>query len=271
MEGYRAWDLRAGPMADVCRDAAAVVHCAALVGDWGAEQYYREVNVTGTQTVLDSFPTARIVYVSSSSVYSDNQPHHVLTEEASTGACRYSVYGRTKAAAERVVLSRAGTVVLRPHIVYGPGDTTLLPQVLASRRLGTLAIPGDGRNMLSVTHVENLVASIMLACECTSAAGVFNIADAETATLDDLLTTLLTRAGAPTRLLHVPVSVAWQAATLLERVWRTDTPPRGPPLTRYVLQQLTANHVLDITRARSVLGYAPTMNYRSDSTEPHPA
>lgn len=261
LPGYERWDLLAGPV--VRPPVDAVVHCAALVADWGPEAAFRAMNVGGTHAVLESFPSARrFVHVSTSSVYSDGASHRAMREDAPTGDCRHSAYGRTKAEAERVVLGRReDAVVLRPHIVYGPGDTTLLPRVLALRRFGVLAIPGDGANLLSATHVDNLALAAVLGVERDDARGAFNVADAEPAPVGELLRTLLARAGAPTRIVHVPRGAAWGVASLLERAWPSGA-RRGPPLTRYAVRNVADEHTLDIGRARRVLGYRPRWSYR---------
>ena len=267
LPGYTAWDLLAGPVARTRVDA--VVHCAALVGDWGPERDYRATNVAGTRTVLERFARApRFVFVSTSSVYSDAVPKRRVSEDAAIGDCRHSAYARTKAEAELMVrAARPGAVVLRPHIVYGPGDATLLPRVLAARRCGTLVLPGDGRNLLSTTHVDNLALAAALAVESPGAAGTFNVADADAATVDELLRALLARAGAPTRLLYVPRAVAWRVAAGLERLWPARRAPRGPLLTRYLVSQLADEHTLDTARARRVLGYAPRWSYHDGPLE----
>ncbi len=260
---YTAWDL-----ASTAIDAPpvdAVVHCAALVGDWGPESAYDAVNVEGTRNVARSFGgTTRMVHVSTSSVYSDHVAKVRVAETASTGDCHHSAYGRSKARAEAVVReSWPAAVILRPHIVYGPGDTTLLPRVLASRRMGCVAIPGGGGNLLSVTHVDNLALAVERALFDTSGGGVFNVSDADVVSVDKLLQTVLARAGMASRIVHVPRGVAWRVATVLEDVWTARVGPRGPPLTRYVVAQLADEHTLDITRARTVLGYEPRWTYRN--------
>lgn len=263
LPSYVSWDLRY-PLLDAPH-VDVVVHCGALVGDWGAEALYREVNVNGTRAVIDSFPNARIVYTSTSSVYSDRQPHAVITEVSPTGNCRYSAYARSKWEAETLLLRRGNSVVLRPHIVYGPGDTTLLPRLLAARRLGALPVPGTGRNELSVTHVDNLVDAIIAATVWhPDATGAFNIADAEAVTVDRLLRTLFERLELPTRIVYVPKNVAFAAASLAENLWLgPQLPPRGPSITRYVVHQLAMTHVLDTTRAQQQLYYRPTRDYRT--------
>jgi nucleoside-diphosphate-sugar epimerase len=204
-----------------------------------------------------------VVHVSTSSVYSDGVRTVRVREDAATGACAHSAYARTKAAAERVVLaSGRPAVVLRPHIVYGPGDTTLLPRVLAARRAGVLPVPGSGRTRLSATHVDNLVHAVERALAEPAAHGVFNVADAVEARVDDLLGTLLARHGAPTRLVHVPAALAWAGAAALEGAWRLAGARRPPPLTRYAVGHLAREHTLDLTRARELLGYAPRWTYQ---------
>ena len=259
---YASWDI--ATTAIVAPPVDAVVHCAALVGDWGPDEAYEAANVEGTRNVARSFgSTTRMVYVSTSSVYSDDVAKVRVEESASTGECRHAAYGRSKARAEAVVREAwPSAVILRPHIVYGPGDTTLLPRVLASIRMGCLPVPGRGDNLLSVTHVDNLAIAVECALRDASGGGAFNVSDADTVSVDALLRTVLARIGVAARLVYLPREVAWGAATLLERVWPSTEVPRGPPLTRYVVGQLADEHTLDITRACTVLGYVPRWTYR---------
>lgn len=260
LPGYQEWDLssRAAPRAVV----DAVVHCAALVGDWGPERDYTRVNVAGTAAVLETFAQARrFVYVSTTSVYSDGTPKVRLREDARTGDCA-TWYGRTKAAAESLVLRQhPDAVILRPHMVYGPGDTTLLPRVVAAARFGQLAIPGTGANLVSPTHVDNLVAAVERALG-TAVRGTFNVADASPAPVGELLSTVLARVGAAVTVRYVPRSIAWGVATFLESTWPSRRAPRGPLLTRYLVAQLADEHTLDITAARDRLGYSPRWSFR---------
>jgi nucleoside-diphosphate-sugar epimerase len=150
-------------------------------------------------------------------------------------------------------------MVLRPHIVYGPGDTTLLPRLLAARRGGVLLVPGDGRTTVSVTHVENLADAVALALRSSVRGGAFNVSDAAPITVDELLRTVLARTGTRARIRYLGTRGARLLATVLEGAWRLGRARSGPPLTHYVVDQLTGDHVLDITRARTLLGYAPRL------------
>lgn len=262
LPNYVAWDVAEGRI--MAPSVDAVVHAAALVGDWGREKDYRAVNVDGTRTVLETFADAgRFVLVSTTSVYSDGVVKSQVREDASVGDCKHSAYARTKAEAEAIVRkARPDAVILRPHIVYGPGDTTLLPRLLGSRRFGVLPIPGDGSNTLSVTHLDNLVIAVMRAIEARDVSGTFNISDGKDASVEELLDTILSRLVVPTNLVFVPRATAWAAAAVLEAMWMRGSATRGPYLTRYAVSQLADEHTLDITRAREVLRYAPRWSYR---------
>lgn len=262
LPNYTQWDLSAGPANVPVVDA--VIHCAALVGDWGSEADYGHVNVGGTRIVLETFRQIdRFVHVSSASVYSTDQPYRCLREDASVGRGLHTAYARTKAEAEKVVLSSGRkAVILRPHIVYGPGDTTLMPRVLAARRLGWLPVPGNGRNRISVTHIFNFVHAVECVLASSVTHGVFNIADREDASVDELLRTLLRLNGAETRLLYIPRPIAWVAAGASERAWRLAGRQCAPRLTRYLVAQVADEHTLDLTRAYKLLGYAPRHSFR---------
>jgi nucleoside-diphosphate-sugar epimerase len=255
LSDYRRWDLRGA--LDAPPEVDAVVHCAALVGDWGEQREYAEVNVGGTRRVLAAFPAARrVVLLSTSSVYSSGAPHVCVTESDPVGECR-TAYGRTKAESERVIVqARPDAVILRPHIVYGPGDATLVPRLLQTIRCGRLLVPGSGENLVSVTHVDNLVHAVERAL-ALGVSGPFNVSDAAPAPMSYLLAALLVRMGNPARLTFVPRAAAWWAAAALETAWPSRRAPRGPVLTRYLVEQLADEHTLDISRAQAELGFAP--------------
>lgn len=256
LAGYRRWDLADGPT-DL-RSVDALVHCAAAVGQWGPASVYERDNVRGTEHALVSVGRqARIVHLSSASVYA-----HVgggpIAEDAPLASRGGNAYVRTKVAAERLVLARGATaVVLRPHIVYGPGDTTLWPRVRAAVRGGVLRVPGDGTARVSCTHIEHLVQAVRRALEPGAAHGCFNIADAEPVTVRQLLETVFARQGLSVRLRFVPRPIAWSAAKAVEGLWHALRRLDEPPITRYAVRSLATDCVLDITRATRALGYVP--------------
>lgn len=252
--GYRFWDLTHGPLRTPPA-VDAVIHCAGSVTDWGPAADLFATNLLGTRNVLATWPDARFVHVSTASVYDPYVPH-VLTAESEGPAARHiNAYGASKAAAERVVLRHPDTVVLRPHAVYGPGDTTLLPRVLSAVRGPVLPAVGTGRQRVSLTSIGNLVQACRQAL--TAPPGVYNITDAEPVLLDTALRAILTERGIRARPLYLPHHPVQAVAAAAEAAFLLARSPRPPRLTRYAISHLAQDRTYDITAARTALAYSP--------------
>lgn len=254
---YRSWDITTGPLPGAPQ-VDAVVHCAGTVTDWGPAAEFFAANLTGTRNVLATFPQGRFVHVSTASVYDPYRPT-VRAREDEAPVRRYlNAYGASKAAAERAVLAVAAdrSVVLRPHAVYGPGDTTLLPRVLAAVRGPLLPAVGDGRQLLSLTSVRNLVRACLLSVH-GSATGVFNVTDAEPVVIDAAFRQILAARGVRARPVYVPLRAVWPLAAAAEGAFLLARRGRPPRLTRYALGHLAVERTLDIEAARDRLGYDP--------------
>ncbi len=250
---YASWDLAHGAI-DL-RHVDAVVHCAAHVGQWGAAEQFAAVNERGTRHLLASLQAGvPIVHVSTASVYDGRD---------------LPPYAASKQRGEAIVTdSGHPAVVLRPHVIYGPGDTTLWPRVRSRVRGGRLFVPGDGRSPISVTHIDNLVQAIVRALELLRGAPdarsplVLDVADADAPRVDDLLRTLFERYEVPVQLRFVPEPIAHAVALGSEALWTLLRRNDDPPLTRYVVRQLARPSVLDIGPARERLGYTPQWTFR---------
>ena len=248
---YRLWDIAARPLIGD-RDFDAVVHCAALADDWAPLAEAMRVNRTGTRNVVASFPGARIVHLSTSSVYDAFTPTVQAAEGAAPATRFLSSYAESKTFAELEVMG-TDAVILRPHAVYGPGDTTLLLRVLAAVRRGRLVLPEGARVLHSLTRIDHLVEAVRLAL--TGPAGVYNVADAEPVVLAEVIEEFLARRRVRARIVRMPYPAALRAAGVAESVARI----RGtrPRITRYAVSQLGAERTLDLAAARDRLGFAP--------------
>ena len=260
---YRAWDITRGPIR-ITAPVDAVIHCAAAVTEWGTFKALYPPNVIGTRHVLATFRDAgQFIQISSASVYDPLGAKHFIREETPYPARYLNAYGQTKMLAERVVRAAPNLhrTILRPHIIYGPGDTTLLPRLLEARRHGRLLVLGQGRNTLSLTYILNLAAAIELLVQRPGAGDIFNIADQRVATVDEILGAFLRLMGYRERLLHINRHVAAGAATCLEQIYRLGRSRTPPLITPYIVAQMTLDFTLDISRAQRLLGYHPAYDY----------
>jgi nucleoside-diphosphate-sugar epimerase len=255
---YRVWDITTGPLRGD-REFEAVVHAAALADDWAPIDAALRVNRDGTRNVVRSFAGARIVHLSTSSVYDAFTATVDASEELPVARRFLSSYSASKTVAE-LELAGADAVILRPHAVYGPGDTTLLPRLLAAvrprRSGGRLVLPEGAEVRHSLTHIDNLVLAVRRALDPSSPSGTFNIADDSPVLLSVVLREFLQRRGVPARLVSVPYRRAFALAGALERAARVTG--RRPRLTRYAVSQLGLERTLNLTAARTRLDYRPT-------------
>lgn len=244
--------------AELTRDAAlphfggaTVVHCAAATRDgFSADVAATNVRLAGSALRLSDGP---LIHVSSSSVYDVSKPSVGTPVTAATGDYPwFNSYGPSKLAAERV-LSRAGrdVTVLRPHAVYGPGDTTLAPRLRRAGRHGVLPLPGGGSAVHAFTSVENLVQAIVQAV-AVRLPGVhtFNVTDPEPVGVRDAVLQVL---GRNTRIIDVPLGLARQAGRVAGRLAGS----REPSLSEYAVLQLGFDRTYDLADTYDVLGFRP--------------
>jgi nucleoside-diphosphate-sugar epimerase len=138
---------------DAVRGTDAVVHCASYVGY--DPEVCQETNVAGTQNVVEACAAEgidRLVYMSTASVYGSGP--HCGAREDELEVRPESALSRSRADAETVVLD-AGGLVLRPDMVFGPGDKWFGPGLIRfTRSVGGLV--ENGAALMSVVHVDDL-------------------------------------------------------------------------------------------------------------------
>jgi nucleoside-diphosphate-sugar epimerase len=249
---HRRWD--AAREAPDLSGVDAVIHLAAAVGDPvgrpATEAAFRAVNVDGTARLLEAARGRPVVWVSSASVYDPRVDRRCIREDHPVGG-QHTAYGRAKAAGERLALT-AGAVVLRPRAVYGPGDRHLMPRLRRAVRGGAVLLPGPDVR-LSLTAVENLADACLAALDWPG--GAYNVADGLTYSRDAAVRDVLAANGLSVRVVHVPVAVARSAARVAEALARRS-PAAEPRLSRYAVDQLAHDIVLDIAKA-TAQGWRP--------------
>ena len=256
---HRRWDLATGALADA-PTVDAVVHAGAHVDEWSPWSEHVAVTVRGTEAVLDTWPTARVVLISSASVYplrGAGRPSWILTEDDALTRRPLSSYSRAKIAQEEIVLARGDTVVLRPHAVHGPGDTTLLPRLDRARRRGRLVCPGGRRTRIHLTDVRLVAAAVVRACEIDCGTSILNVADERPLELREIVAGLAAANGWRERPLFTGAPAAWAAALALEGAARLVRSRTRPLVTAYAASHLAVSRAFATTLLRQRLGLSP--------------
>jgi len=141
------------------------------------------------------------------------------------------------------------TVVVRPRFIWGQGDTTLLPQLVAAVKRGRFGWLGGGRYLTSTCHVDNVVEGMLLAAERGKPGGVYFLTDGAPVEFRDFMTRLLATQG-------VDVSGVRDVPLWLARIVAAATSwMKHPPVTRTALALVGLEVTVDDSKARRELGY----------------
>ncbi|AXK71460.1 NAD-dependent epimerase/dehydratase family protein [Lysobacter sp. TY2-98] len=247
--------------------ADAVIHAAALSSPWGARPAFVAANIDATENIARACAHAgvsRLVHISTPGIYHDGRPHLGIREDDALPARAVNDYADTKRIAERRVLeltdgTSVSTLILRPRAIFGPGDSSLLPRIAEALRRRRLPRIGDGRCTVDLTYIDNAVDAVLNALEAPVMlhGRAYNISNGEPARIWDVIDRLAAALGEPAPRRHVSASLLGAVASALERVHRIAMPQREPALLRYGVELLSVDMTLDISRARSELGYQP--------------
>lgn len=267
-----------GDVADAAVAAAAVagqdaiVHLAAKVDVTGPWAAYEHANVTGTDTLLRAATRAGVagmVFVSSPSVaHAGSSLVGAGAGPADPAAARGN-YARSKAMAERAALAadargELAVVAVRPHLVWGPGDTQLVARIARRAQAGRLPIIGSGAPLVDTLYVDNAVDALVAALDRLEQARgqALVVTNGEPRAIGEILTAWARAAGAPGPSRHVPARAAVAAGSLVDavtalRLRRGHDLTTDPPITRFLAEQLSTAHWFDQRRTRETLAWAP--------------
>lgn len=252
-----------------CQGCDMVFHVAARVGMWGDYRDFYATNVEGTANLLaaaQAAGVARLVFTSSPSVVFAGGDVEGWDETAPYPAHFDSYYAQTKALAEQRVLaansSQFATLALRPHLVWGPGHDHLLSRIVSQGRAGKIRRIGDYNKLVDTTYIDDAAMAHWLAAEkllpgSACAGRAYFISQDDPRPNWDIINMILAAAGAGSVEKTTPYWLAAPVAAAMETAWRLAGIEGEPPLTRFVVQQLTTAHWFNISAARRDLGYAP--------------
>ena len=267
-------DIRNGAgLAEACNGVETVVHCASVVQTRNtAQDEIWEVNHGGTRNVLEACRHARVrklVHVSSASVVYEGRDLEAGDEELPYGTASLSAYADSKIAAEQDVLEFAAegstsACALRPHLVFGPGDTRFLPNILRRADRAGIREVGTRSKLSDFVYIDNVVDAVV-AAETRLEPGTpvcgeaYFVTNGEPVAFFEFVERLLMAMGYPAVRKRVPYWLAYAGAGLVEAfhsVVRTgETSEDG--LSRFAVRYLNTHHYFRIDKAIRDLHWRP--------------
>ena len=245
------------------KEADLLFHVAGIIRARKARTYY-EVNAQGTvnvlETCLKACPQARpkikrVVVVTSLAAHG---PGHNNCSANENDECRpITDYGKSKRDAELITLKyadRLPVTIVRPPAIYGPRDDQVL-RFFQMVRCGVSLLPGWGRRVLNLAHVQDVVTGLLLVATSPKAVGeIFFIGEDRNYSWEEATDAIARAVDRRPFKIHIPGSVVYAIAGLAEGIGRLTG--RIPPVNiDYARNFMQRNWSLDTSKARSLLGY----------------
>lgn len=271
--------LQRDTLVEAAKGQEVVLHNAAKVADWGKREEFYQVNVQGTKNLLDACLATgvkRFIYTSSLTVLGASRSTRPVDERTPYTTRYFEPYTETKILTEKLVLDYYNThnipvTIIRPGMIWGPGDTTIFPRIerLAKKRL--LLIIGQGTNTLCLSYISNVVEGIILVTYNPQAIGqIYHITDRDRVTAKTFLSEIAHIIGIKSLYrLPIPFRMLFTLAHAFE-IWTRIRKKEGAPLiTRYGICLMGLNFNIDIAKAQRELGYTAKVPFKEGMKRLH--
>ena len=239
-----------------------VINTASLSSPWGESEDFVVANINTQANIINAAKknaVARILYISSPSIYFDGSSRHLVKESDPLPQKFVNEYAKTKRQAE-ILLEKSGIpyIILRPRALIGRGDSIIMPRLIRAYDEGKLRIIGNGNNKVDLTAVDNVVEAIILSIFAKDNAinQIYNISNDEPVLLWNSIENVLNALGKPMKKTKIPYKIAYTYARFLEIKSRLIN-KQEPALTTYGVGTLALSFTLDITKAKQLLAYQP--------------
>lgn len=263
---YQLGELEdAGFVHEITKNVDVIVNTASLSSPWGARHDFIKSNLHTQSHLIKAAKNngiQRFIYISSPSIYYNGSNRIGVKESDPLPTSFVNEYARTKFEAE--LLLRNSTipfVILRPRAIIGRGDSIIMPRLINAFDKGRLKIIGGGNNRVDLTSVANVADAIILSIKAEGNAlnEAYNITNGEPVLLWQCIATVLQELGRELQPRKIPFFIVDTVARLMELSSRL-TDHKEPTLTRYGVGTLARSFTLDISKAKELIGYSPSMN-----------
>lgn len=250
-----------------CRGMEQVYHVAGAVDTHRhGDAEFLDTNVEGTRRLIAAAQAAGVsgfVYTSSVSVYGDRLPLGVGENAPLNPA---GIYGMSKVRAERLVQEAVAAglhaAIVRPCIVYGPGDRYFIPQAARVMRLPVIPLPDGGRHVVDLVHADDLAAACLLIMKAGQPGDAYNVTDGGCHQVGEMLRWIAEALNRSPLFPSIPWWVAANIRPLIKAAGRLWGRPELARLGRQELNGLFSDYHFDISKA-AALGYTPCIDARA--------
>lgn len=253
--------LDAAALREAFTGADTVVHLAGVVSALRPSAY-AAVNVEGTRAVAQAAQAAgaRLVHVSSLAAAGPASAASPRREDDAPSP--RTPYGCSKLEGEHVVMATPGLrwIILRPGVVYGPGDRALLP-LFKLAALGLLPLVGRADAAYTFVHVRDVVRTVAAAADAAADGEILFVGHSHPVTTREILDGIRLAVGRPAMVIPIPQPFTRVAAAACDLI--APLVGRPLPLTRWRYVELSAGgFVCCVDRLRERLGIVAELDLR---------
>lgn len=244
-----------------------IVHTAARVGFSGGYASFYSSNVIGTNKLIEAAIEAGVenfVFTSSPSVVFDGDHIFYGDENLPYAKEPKSWYAKTKILAEKAVLcSGLKCVILRPHLVFGPSDTNLLPSIITALKTKKLFKFTKEDFLVDFTFIDDCVDAHLraikyVATEYNPRFQIFFISSDNPVFIWQFIDKIAKFLNLSLPVFPIPELILKTFAVVQEI--KMNFFPNSIGLTRTLIEHLLRHHFFDISRAKDILLYNPGGN-----------
>jgi len=226
------------------------------------DEYYRRINVGGTQHIIDAIQrdgAGRMVHCSTVGVHGDVEK---IPSDESAPFAPGDIYQQSKLEGELLIQERikqgARAAIFRPQGIYGPGDRRFL-KLFRTVYKGSFRMIGTGSPFYHMTFISDLVDGIILCGEHANALGqTYVFGGPRYTSVRELVDTVARVEGKPVPGGRIPVGPLMAAATLCE--WLCKPFGIEPPLYPRRLDFFIKDRAFSTAKAQRELGYQPKID-----------
>ncbi|WP_433521513.1 NAD-dependent epimerase/dehydratase family protein [Nocardia pseudovaccinii] len=252
-------------MAQIISGVDRVIHCGAALAPEFTDAQRFETNVNGVRNVCEGALAGgvkRVVIVGSIMVLGtrnlDNATETVEPIDSRDAGSASKV--AAESAANEYRRRGLDVVMVRPSLVYGPGDPYNIPYFVDALRDGWFTFVGSRDNVVPIVHVDDVADGIVRAAVELNAEGVYNITDGSRTTAGEFFDCMAENLGLPAPKKTVPFIIPQLKVRFADLIGRRfGYEPRLDPVN---LRFLGTSRHFDVSKSRAELGYDPKVGYR---------